>query len=279
MSDPYLEIAHQLPNEVRVGGALITLVEPHAGFESAYNRWYEDDHFYSGAMAGPWFFSGRRFVATRDLRTQRTPLPAPVADPPDAGCYISLYWITAGQEAGAERWGFHAMADSLTPRGRGFAERTHVYTAFHRFHGEFRRDDGPLRAETCLAHPFSGLYTEVIDAASVGEFPALTQWLSEGAVASALSGSDAAMCLAFVPVPFSQGLIQGGSAPAVAEPVEIGRRVCLLWFLDRDPREGFATTLGDFHAQLAESGVGEVRLSAPFVPTIPGTDRYVAELR
>jgi len=130
MTDPYVEIAHHLPNEVRVGGALITLVEPHAGFESSYNRWYEDDHFYSGAMAGPWVFSGRRFVATRDLRSQRPALASPLADPPDSGCYISLYWITKGQEEPAERWGFHAMADSLAPRGRGFVERTHVYTAF-----------------------------------------------------------------------------------------------------------------------------------------------------
>ena len=84
MTDPYVEIAHHLPNEVRVGGALITLVEPHAGFEAAYNRWYEDDHFYSGAMAGPWIFSGRRFVATRDLRSRRPTVRSPIADPPDS---------------------------------------------------------------------------------------------------------------------------------------------------------------------------------------------------
>jgi hypothetical protein len=176
MTDPYVEIAHHLPNEVRVGGALITLVEPHEGFESSYNRWYEDDHFYSGAMAGPWVFSGRRFVATRDLRSPRPSLTSPLADPPDSGCYISLYWITKGQEEAAERWGFHAMADSLAPRGRGFVERTHTYTAFHRFQDAFFRDQGPLRAETCLAHPFAGLYTEVIDTGSVAEFADLTRW-------------------------------------------------------------------------------------------------------
>jgi hypothetical protein len=279
MTDPYVEIAHHLPNDVRVGGALITLVEPHPGFESSYNRWYEDDHFYSGAMAGPWVFSGRRFVATRDLRSQRPSLTSPLADPPDSGCYMSLYWITKGQEEPAERWGFHAMADSLAPRGRGFVERTHIYTAFHRFQGAFLRDQGPLRAETCLAHPFGGLYTEVIDADSVAEFAELTRWLNEGAVVETLAGSDAAACLAFVPVPFSQGLIQGGAASTVADPQEIGRRVCLLWFLDRDPREGFAQNLAAFHDRLAASASGEVRLSAGFIPTVPGTDMYVSELR
>jgi hypothetical protein len=279
MTDPYVEIAHHLPNEVRVGGALITLVEPHEGFESSYNRWYEDDHFYSGAMAGPWVFSGRRFVATRDLRSQRPSLSSPIADPPDSGCYISLYWITAGQEEAAERWGFHAMADSLAPRGRGFVERTHTYTAFHRFQGAFLRDEGPLRAETCLAHPFAGLYTEVIDADSVAQYAELTRWLNEGAVAGTLAGSDAAACVAFIPVPFSQGLIRGGAASAVADPQEIGRRVCLLWFLDRDPRQGFAQDLEALHDQLATSGLGELRLSAGFIPTVPGTDMYVSELR
>lgn len=279
MSDPYVEIAHQLPNEVRVGGALITLVEPHAGFEAAYNRWYEDDHFYSGAMAGPWIFSGRRFVATKDLRSMRPQVPSPIAEPPDAGCYISLYWITAGQEEPAERWGFHAMADTLVPRGRGFAERSHTYTAFHRFRSGFFRDPSPLRAETCLAHPFSGLYTEVIDGATVDEFEEVMGWLEAGAITSTLSGSDAAACLAFVPVPFSQGLIKGGAVSAVDDPQEIGRRVCLLWFLDRDPREGFATNLATLHEQLAATGRGELRLSGGFVPTVPGTDTYVSELR
>jgi hypothetical protein len=190
-----------------------------------------------------------------------------------------LYWITAGQEEAAERWGFHAMADSLTPRGRGFVERTHTYTAFHRLAGSFRRDEGPLRAETCLAHPFAGLCTEVIDTGSVEEFEELMVWLSESAIATTLSGSHAAACLAFVPVPFSQGLIKGGAASAVVDPIEIGRRVCLLWFLDRDPREGFSENLEVLHDQLGAHGTGELRLSAGFIPTVPGTDTYVSELR
>jgi len=113
----------------------------------------------------------------------------------------------------------------------------------------------------------------------VAGFAELTRWLNEGAVVETLAGSDAAACLAFVPVPFSQGLIQGGAASAVADPQEIGRRVCLLWFLDRDPREGFAQNLAAFHDRLAAGRSGEVRLSAGFIPTVPGTDMYVSELR
>src|SRR5215207_7256742 len=87
------------PDEVVIGSALITMVEPHVGQERAYNRWYEDDHFYAGAMAMPWMFAGRRWVATRDLQLLRYPDRSAVADPVTAGCYLTTYWITAGRYA------------------------------------------------------------------------------------------------------------------------------------------------------------------------------------
>jgi hypothetical protein len=95
----------------------------------------------------------------------------------------------------------------------------------------------------------------------------------------ALVGGDAAACVTFAPAPFSQGVIQGGDVSSVAEPQEIGRRICILWFLDRDPREGGATTASEFHHRVSTKTVGELRLSAEFVPTVPGTDTYVSELR
>jgi len=72
------------PYDTKIGAALITLVEPHVGHERAYNRWYEDDHFYSGAMAMPWMFAGRRWVATADHQALRYPEPSAIADPAEA---------------------------------------------------------------------------------------------------------------------------------------------------------------------------------------------------
>src|ERR687894_679281 len=60
-----------LGGEVELGSALFTLVEPHKGHEVAYNRWYERDHFYAGCMNGPFYFAGRRWVCTRDLKDMR----------------------------------------------------------------------------------------------------------------------------------------------------------------------------------------------------------------
>ena len=129
----YERLALHLPNDIGIGSALITMVEPHEGLEYEYNRWYEDDHFFSGAMHGPWVYAGRRWVAPRALRDLRPDVDEPAFEPPDAGCYISLYWSTPGHEDDTERWSFLAMAEALMPHGRGFPQRDHVYTAFHHY--------------------------------------------------------------------------------------------------------------------------------------------------
>ncbi len=43
---------------IKLGGALVTMVEPHKGHEVAYNRWYERDHFYAGCQIGAWNLAG-----------------------------------------------------------------------------------------------------------------------------------------------------------------------------------------------------------------------------
>jgi hypothetical protein len=278
-TDPYSQIARQLPNDVAIGGALITMVEPHAGHEHTYNRWYEDDHFYSGAMHGPWSFAGRRFVAPRRLRDRRAPVASSAVQPPDAGCYISLYWTTSGHEEDNERWSYVAMNEALMPRGRGFTERTHVYTAFHRYRFGLARDPGPMKPHLALDVRFPGLLVEIVDAASPDELPGLEAWLRDEHLPGFLPGSPAAMVLAFTPVPFSQGRIEQPGTPAVQPPEGVGKQLCLLWFLDRDPDELDDAALRGHHAGIDAHTSAELRFSGPFVPTDVGTDRYVDELR
>lgn len=59
----------------------------------------------------------------------------------------------------------------------------------------------------------------------------------------------------------------------------VDTRLTLLWFLEADPRECWESHFTDLGREVEESGLGKVELVAPFIPTIPGTDRYVAELR
>jgi len=280
MTDPYREIALHLPNDVAIGGALITMVEPNPGHERAYNRWYEDDHFYSGAMHGPWTFAGRRWVAPRALRTSRAAVADSVVQPPDAGCYISLYWITRGHEEDTERWSFEAMDKALMPHGRGFVERTHVYTAFHRYRfGLVRDPDGPMKPHLALDAPFRGLLVEVVDAPSAEALPALEAWLRDEHLPAHLAGSDAGVVVAFTPVPFSQGRIEQPGTKAVEPPAGVGVQLCLLWFLDGDALDGAGRALAAHHADLTASGLGTLRFSGGFVPTHVGTDDYVDDLR
>ena len=125
---PYTQLASVGPYDVRIGSALITMVEPHVGHEVAYNRWYEDDHFYAGAMAMPWMFAGRRYVATTDLQALRQPRTgSAVADPIELGKYIAIYWINTGRYAEHLRWSL-GINNRLLADGRVYLKpRPHLH--------------------------------------------------------------------------------------------------------------------------------------------------------
>jgi hypothetical protein len=38
---------------VQIGSAFISLIEPELRYEREFNRWYADDHFYTGGMSLP----------------------------------------------------------------------------------------------------------------------------------------------------------------------------------------------------------------------------------
>ncbi len=270
---PYSVLPREGPYEVAIGSALITMVEPQPGHERAYNRWYEDDHFYSGAMAMPWMFAGRRWVAPRRLQELRYPADSAIAQPVTAGCYLSVYWITDGRYDDHLRWTV-ATNQRLLPDGRIYLDRTHVYTAFQEYVGAVYRDaDGPRDVHS-LDYPFGGLVLEVVDAVGDTDRPALWSWLRDEHVPAALEGSDVVMCLAFQPMPLPED-----RQSYVEDLPGLDRRITLLWFTERSPAESWDAVFAGEGASVAASGKGRVELVAPFIPTVPGTDRYVDELR
>ncbi|MFF8728081.1 hypothetical protein ACF073_16530 [Streptomyces sp. NPDC015171] len=273
-SELYAELAAVGPYGARPGHALITMVEPHPGHEYAYNRWYEDDHYYAGAMAMPWMFAGRRWVATRELQLLRSPEESAVARPVTAGCYLSTYWITDGRYDDHMRWTV-AINRRLNRDARVHHERTHVFTAFQDHETTVYRDGaaGP-RALHALDHPYRGLVLEVIDADSAGQRAPLLEWLRTRHLPKRLAGSPAALVTVFRPTP-----LPGDRMTYVKQVEGVATRLTLLWFLERDPRECWADHFTGLDADVAGSGLGRVELVAPFIPTIPGTDTYVAELR
>lgn len=273
-SGVYAELASVGPYGVRPGHALITMVEPHPGQEYAYNRWYEDDHYYAGAMAMPWIYAGRRWVATRDLQLLRYPEDSAVARPVTAGCYISTYWITEGRYADHMKWTV-AINKRLNRDGRVHQQRTHVFTAFQDHEATVYRDGaaGP-RDHHALDHPYDGLVVQVIDADGPARRAELLEWLRVKHLPGRLAGSPAAMVTVFRPTP-----LPGDRMTYVKQVEGVDTRLTLLWFLEEDPRERWEDTFAGLDAAVAESGLGRVELVAPFVPTVPGTDRYVDLLR
>ncbi|MFD7504007.1 hypothetical protein [Streptomyces sp. NPDC059850] len=270
----YGELASVGPYGVRPGHALITMVEPRPGQEYAYNRWYEDDHFIAGAMAMPWIYAGRRWVATRDLQLLRYPEKSAVAQPVTEGCYLTVYWLTEDRYAEHMRWTV-GINKRLNRDGRVFQERTHVLTAFHDREATVYRDGaaGP-RDHHALDHPYAGLVLEVVESESPERRDELLEWLRARHLPRRLAGSPAAMVTVFRPTPLPSDRM------AYVKQVEgVDTRLTLLWFLQCDPRECWEEFFTGLDTDVERSGLGRVEFVAPFIPTIPGTDQYVAELR
>jgi hypothetical protein len=260
-----------LGGEVVLGNALFTLVEPHRGHEVAYNRWYERDHFYAGCMIGPWYFAGRRWVATRDLKDMRIG----AADTPDGvgplfgddrlGSYLALYWTLAGRYEENTDWSLRQV-HWLHRNGRMFAERDHIHTLLYMYEGAHARDADGVPAELALDHPFRGLAALVVEQADgtpdgqVSPRPPLA------------ADSPVALVLSFrgVPLPEGSPVRQPGT-----EGVE--RRELQLWFADSEPQEWWPEVRAYADAR-REAGDGLVRWASPFIPTVPGTDRYTDQL-
>jgi hypothetical protein len=262
------------PDEVVIGSALITMVEPHVGHEREYNRWYEDDHFYAGAMAMPWMFAGRRWVAPRRLQQLRFPDPSPIASPLDAGKYIGTYWITAGRYEDHVRWTV-ATNQRLLSRGRIHLERDHVFTSFSAYHGAAYRDgaSGP-RDIHALDYPYQGLVVEVVDAASPDDRDALVDWLRDEHAPAVLAGSPVAMALLFTPIP-----LPADRMSYVEDVPGVDQRVTVLWLCEADPADIWDQCFAPEAQRVDAGGHGTVVFTAPFIPTLPGTDTHVDELR
>jgi len=258
-----------LGGEVELGSALFTLVEPHRGHEVAYHRWYERDHFYAGCMIGPWFFAGRRWVATRDLKDLRIGSDAangdagPLFGDDRAGSYLALYWVLAGRHRENTDWASRQV-HWLHRNERMFPHRDHIHTLLYRFKGADRRDPDGVPAELALDHPFRGLAAVVVERPDDNAPPA--------AHAALAPDSAIALVLSFKGIPMPPG------APVTQPGLEnVPRRELQLWFADSEPHNWWPAVQA-YAEERRAAGDGTVRWASPFVPTIPGTDTYTDQL-
>jgi hypothetical protein len=250
-----------LGGEVRLGSMLFTLVEPHRGHEVAYNRWYETDHFYAGCMVGPWLFAGRRWVATAPLKDLRFGTDVDRFGGAARGSYVAVYWILEGRHDDHVDWALRQVR-WLHANGRMFAERDHVHTLMYRHEWTSRTSTVP--AELALDHPFGGMTATLVRPAAGVTAAELGRFVGERFTPELEVG--------FSPIPLDP------DAPVAQQGLE-GIEGCLLnlSFTTSSPAAWWPEQRAAAD-RLAAEGLGQLLWTAPFVPTVPGTDTYTDQL-
>jgi hypothetical protein len=248
---------------IKLGGALITLVEPHKGHEVEYNRWYERDHFYAGCMIGAWTISGSRYVATAEHKARRFPDDSPVVDDLAAGSYVALYWVLAGKFGEWMKWGTDQV-NWLHANDRMFPHRDHIHTTMYKFRAEAHADDDGVPVELALDRGYPGLVLMMAEPPEGKDAAWLTDWFASR------PPTPADQVATFTAVPLL------ADAPPDVPLTPETERITLLYFDESDPIDhwaGYETIARD----LADAG-GRVVYASPFVKTIPGTDTYTDRL-
>lgn len=274
-----------VPNPVMIpitlGSAMFSLTEPFPGKAHEYNRWYERDHFFANGQQLPYFFTGRRFVATRALKALRYLAQGnPVSEDARKGSFLHLYWVLPSSH---DEWitiGYQNFAD-LEAHGRmeGSLRET-IHTVTPAFRWSINRDHDGVPPEMALNHPYKGLVVTTTAAnEGAGNFDALDRWYREKHVPVKLAGSPIALAIAMAPRLMPEIPSKFGGA-MVSDPTRIDHdRFMHFWFLEEEPDAALWEKLfGRESEQVAATGLGTLEFASPFIPTVPGTDKYIDEL-
>jgi hypothetical protein len=249
---------------IKLGGALITLVEPHEGHQVAYNRWYERDHFYAGCMIGAWTIAGTRYVATRTEKAKRYPAASSFAPDTAKGSYLALYWILAGKFGDWIRWGTDQV-NWLHDNDRMFPHRDHVHTLMYKFAREQHATEDGVPTEMALDHRYPGLAMVVFELAEGVTPDAVAAW-------SEARPLPADQLVAFTPIPLL------ADAPSDVPRDEARDRYVHLYFLEEDAAAVWDDRFAGLGDEFDAAGLGQVVFASPFRATVPGTDTYTDEL-
>ena len=241
---------------VKVGSMLLTLVDPNKGYERAYNRWYERDHFYGGCMIGPNTLAGSRWVAPRQLKDQRWPQSDnAVATPWDAGSYVAIYFVEKGHHDDFFGWGSKQVR-ALYGGGRGFNERTHVHTILYDHVGASYRDDDPVPVDLALDAAYDGI---------------VLAWFDGDPGDIDLSGTNIEIASKWVPTP--------GQERPPGTPMDLGSgpggadRTLRMFFVRGDVNDAVPAV-----RKFTDDTDATLVMAAPFFRTKVGTDTYVDDL-
>ena len=214
---------------------LFSLTEPFPGKAFEYNRWYERDHFFANGQQLPFFFSGRRFVATRELKAFRHVASGnPITDDPFRGSFLHLYWILPCRYDDWFPISRQNFVD-LTHAGRmdGCLRET-IHTVLPNVLWSGRRDEDGVPAEMALMHPYPGLVVTSASAQSAERLAEFDTWFREEYAPRLMAaGSPVSLVVALSPKNLGEIPYLGRT---VRDEAATGRhRLMHLWFLDAEP--------------------------------------------
>jgi hypothetical protein len=258
---------------IKVGSMLLTLVDPHRGYEQAYNRWYERDHYYAGCMIGPYLFAGSRWVATRALKDLRWPHDDTIAKPWDAGSYVAIYFVEAGHHEEHFAGWARPQVNILYREGRGFAERRHIHTVLYDHIGATYRDPDPVPVALALDARYDGIVLAWMDARDGRPAPDLHRQLAESEVPALLKDSPIEIASSWTP--------SAGENEPKQVPMDLGsraggpERLCQMFFVRGNVTDALPALRSYTEAI---SPLASVHMVAPFLATVIGTDRYADQL-
>jgi hypothetical protein len=264
-------VIREVDEPIRAGSLLWVFTDPHRGHEVAYNRWYERDHYYAGCMIGAWNFAGSRWVATRRHKEARFPEEPDIGFARTDGSYACVYYVLDGHHDDWLEWST-PQVHQLYAADRGFNARTHYNTGTYRHEWRAYRDCNPVPVELALDHRYAGLVALFLQRRAEVEQGELDAWF-DAELPAWLAGSPVASVSSWSGIP----LLPTKTDFVPDDHPEIGRRTLQLHFVEGDPLEAW-DRYRDLGKRLADSGLGDVVLAAPFVATVVGTDRYVDEL-
>lgn len=260
------------PAEVKVGTVLVSLLDPDRGQEVAFHRWYERDHFFSGCMVGPHFFSGRRYVATRAQKDVRLPEKDAMLADVRAGSYLALYWILGGHHDEAQAWATERVK-ALHAHDRMFSMRKPVHAGFYASRFAVSHDPDGVPIELALEHPYAGVGLTFFEASESAGREGLAAALEAGWLRESLAAAGPSLALVTEPLPIGEDM------PAYVErPKNLARRLLVFSFHPEDPTKTLPAWTRRLAERVESAGLGRLLLSAPFIPTIPGTDRHADQL-
>lgn len=268
------EPASPHPSDLRVelGHAIFALVEPHRGYEKAWNRWYERDHLLAAGACAPWTLSTERWLATRRLKALRTPQENPICQPVSRGSFLAALWLQKGRYEDQQLWVAEQMR-ILAAHGRNFDQRDVLTTAGYDYLGGVLRDVDGVPPELALDRRYPGLVLVWTERAPGASLDGLRGWLAGECLPGVVEKSPIAMALLFTPKPKASWWPK-----AAPEVPGVGERILVACFVEEDPVACFERRFAPIGPEIDAAGRGRTLLVAPFVPVVPGMDPPVDEL-